>query len=111
MRPDGPMSQQPRDLGPSPQEAEELNRSTATATFLQSRWFRWLLVGIAVITLVSFIVPLLPLGGAPQAQPAAPDGVRAPDFTLPAADGRSVSLADLRARNDYVVIVFYRGVF
>lgn len=32
----------------------------------------------------------------------------APEFTLPAADGDPVSLADLRERGD-VVLVFYRG--
>lgn len=102
----------PRDLGPSPEEADELNRSTASATFLQARWFRWLVAGIAVITIVSLAIPFLPLGGGDGAPaPSAPDAVRAPDFTLPAADGRSVNLTDLRSRNDYVVLVFYRGLF
>jgi AhpC/TSA family protein len=35
-------------------------------------------------------------------------GRRAPDFTLPNAAGRPVSLADLRARGA-VVLSFYRG--
>ena len=35
-------------------------------------------------------------------------GQPAPDFTLPNADGRSVSLAELRARGP-VVLSFYRG--
>ena len=35
-------------------------------------------------------------------------GQAAPDFTLPNADGRSVSLAELRARGP-VVLSFYRG--
>jgi peroxiredoxin len=35
-------------------------------------------------------------------------GERAPDFTLPDATGRPVSLAEYRGRKP-VVIVFYRG--
>ena len=35
-------------------------------------------------------------------------GQAAPDFTLPSADGQSVSLAELRARGP-VVLSFYRG--
>ena len=35
-------------------------------------------------------------------------GQAAPDFTLPDADGRSVSLTELRARGP-VVLSFYRG--
>ena len=35
-------------------------------------------------------------------------GQPAPDFTLPNADGRPVSLAELRARGP-VVLSFYRG--
>ena len=35
-------------------------------------------------------------------------GGPAPDFTLPDADGRPVSLKDLRARG-HVVLSFYRG--
>jgi hypothetical protein len=35
-------------------------------------------------------------------------GQPAPDFTLPNADGRSVGLAELRARGP-VVLSFYRG--
>jgi hypothetical protein len=35
-------------------------------------------------------------------------GQAAPDFTLPVADGRAVSLAELRARGP-VVLSFYRG--
>ena len=35
-------------------------------------------------------------------------GDPAPDFTLPDADGRAVSLADFRGKKP-VVLVFYRG--
>jgi hypothetical protein len=35
----------------------------------------------------------------------------APDFSLPAADGREVALAQLLSENHSVVLVFYRGFF
>jgi cytochrome oxidase Cu insertion factor (SCO1/SenC/PrrC family) len=34
-------------------------------------------------------------------------GAKAPDFELPAANGRKVSLASLRGKN--IILVFYRG--
>ena len=36
---------------------------------------------------------------------------RAPAFTLPAADGTSVSLSDLLEDRSAAVLVFYRGFF
>ena len=36
-----------------------------------------------------------------------PTGTKAPDFTLPQQDGKSVSLSKLRGKN--VVLVFYKG--
>ncbi|MGO4886111.1 MAG: hypothetical protein ACLP59_35595 [Bryobacteraceae bacterium] len=41
--------------------------------------------------------------GAPQA------GAPAPDFTLPDANGKPVSLAELRKSNRAVLLIFYRG--
>jgi peroxiredoxin len=41
---------------------------------------------------------------------AVPLGAPAPDFTLPAHDGREVALADYRGRRA-VVLVFLRGFF
>ena len=41
--------------------------------------------------------------GAPQ------PGSQAPDFTLPDANGRPVSLADLRKNSRGVLLIFYRG--
>ena len=38
-------------------------------------------------------------------------GDRAPAFTLPAADGTSVSLSDLLDGRAAAVLVFYRGFF
>ncbi len=42
----------------------------------------------------------------PEHAPA--PGTAAPDFALPALDGRTVSLADYRGRQP-VLLVFYRG--
>ena len=36
---------------------------------------------------------------------------RAPEFTLPAADGTSVSLSDLLDNRAAAVLLFYRGFF
>jgi len=36
---------------------------------------------------------------------------RAPEFTLPAADGTSVSLSDLLDNRAVAVLLFYRGFF
>ncbi len=41
--------------------------------------------------------------GAPQA------GQHAPNFTLPCADGKPVTLAELRNQNRAVLLIFYRG--
>jgi len=41
--------------------------------------------------------------GAPQA------GQTAPDFTLPDANGKPVTLSDLRTANRAVLLIFYRG--
>ncbi len=38
-------------------------------------------------------------------------GGRAPAFTLPAADGTSVSLSDLLDNRTAAVLLFYRGFF
>ena len=44
-------------------------------------------------------------GGIPQ------PGDKAPSFELHDTDGQPVALADLLARNEAVVLVFYRGFF
>ncbi len=38
-------------------------------------------------------------------------GGQAPEFTLPAADGTSVSLSDLLDNRTAAVLLFYRGFF
>lgn len=72
------------------------------------RWPAWLALGLS---------SLLLLGGAwfnfvgarvPDAPTALRVGERPPDFTLPDAAGRPVSLSDYRGDRP-VVLVFYRG--
>ena len=49
---------------------------------------------------------------AATATPAAtPESLRAPEFSLPAADGGTVSLSGLLDGKDGAALVFYRGFF
>jgi hypothetical protein len=74
------------------------------------RWPAWIALGVST--------GLLLLGGwfnfvvarVPATAPAVRVGESAPDFTLPDADGRPVSLAAYRGRKP-VVLVFYRGAW
>ena len=45
----------------------------------------------------------------PAAAEAPRAGSQAPDFTLTDAGGKSVSLAEMRKANRYVLLIFYRG--
>ena len=78
------------------------------AVALGRRWYAWtalvltlaLLLGGATFNFVLARIPVTPSNlhvGSPP-----------PDFTLPDAGGRSVSLADYRGKKP-VVLVFYRG--
>ena len=72
------------------------------------RWPAWLALGLSGLLLLggawfNFVVARVPV--APTALRV---GERPPDFTLPDAAGRPVSLADYRGKKP-VVIVFYRG--
>jgi hypothetical protein len=72
------------------------------------RWPAWLVLGFMDLLLIAgtwfnFVAARVP--GTPTALHL---GERAPDFTLPDATGRPVSLADYRGKRP-VVIVFYRG--
>ncbi len=67
-----------------------------------------LLLGLAIIVLFlafifSFSRNLPASAGAPKV------GTPAPEFTLPDAAGKPVSLADLRAGRHWVLLIFYRG--
>lgn len=68
-----------------------------------------------VFTLLIFSVPVRAQLGPKDGADLAPTdlnrikvGQAAPDFTLEAADGKPITLADFRAKK-IVVLVFYRG--
>ena len=72
------------------------------------RWPAWIALGVSTALLVlgswfNFVVAQVP-----ATTPTVRVGEAAPDFTLPDASGRPVSLADYRGRKP-VVLVFYRG--
>jgi cytochrome oxidase Cu insertion factor (SCO1/SenC/PrrC family) len=71
------------------------------------RWYVWpalvLSVGLLVLGAWTYVAARIP--ATPTALRV---GERPPDFTLPDASGRPVSLADYRGKKP-VVLVFYRG--
>ena len=72
------------------------------------RWPAWVALGFTSLVLVAgawfnFVLTLVP-----DTPTALKVGERAPDFTLPDASGRPVTLADYRGKKP-VVLVFYRG--
>jgi hypothetical protein len=77
---------------------------------LTRRWYAWLALGLSLLLLtlgsyVNFVVARIP------AEPVVLRvGEPAPEFTLPDATGRPVSLADYRGKKP-VVLVFYRGAW
>lgn len=80
----------------------------AVARARARRWPAWLALGLSGLLLVAgawfnFVAARVP--GAPTALRV---GERPPDFTLPDATGRPVSLADYRGKKP-VVLIFYRG--
>jgi hypothetical protein len=72
------------------------------------RWPAWLALGFTSLLLVGGAWFNFVLARVPDAPTALRVGERPPDFTLPDATGRPVSLADFRGQKP-VVIVFYRG--
>jgi hypothetical protein len=81
---------------------------TAVVRARGRRWPAWLALGVSVVLLLgggwfNFVMARIP--SAPMVLRV---GERAPEFTLPDAGGRPVSLADFRGKKP-VVLVFYRG--
>jgi cytochrome oxidase Cu insertion factor (SCO1/SenC/PrrC family) len=75
---------------------------------------KWLLsVGMALVLIA---LPMMVAAQLPESKGAPAVGEKAPDFTLPDADGKPVKLADVLAGKDAagkkpngVLLVFYRG--
>jgi hypothetical protein len=92
-----------------------LNASTATSTFLDKRWFRVGAIAIVVLVVLSFSIPIFAPLFSDTGNHAAPantsNTLAVPDFELPTAFGGNLRLSDELARNDTVVLVFYRGFF
>src|SRR5207248_3203385 len=83
--------------------------------FAQAGKYRGKISGV-VLTLLSLTLFGLFCFGAffearhlPPAESALRVGQQAPDFTLAAGDGKSVTLSQLRQGNRAVLLIFYRG--
>jgi hypothetical protein len=72
------------------------------------RWTSWLALAFSTLVLIVGTWFNFVAARVPDTPTALRVGERAPDFTLPDASGRPVSLADYRGRRA-VVLVFYRG--
>jgi hypothetical protein len=72
------------------------------------RWPAWLALGLSSVLLLAGAWFNFVAARVPAAPTALAVGERPPDFTLPDAAGRPVSLADYRGARP-VVLVFYRG--
>lgn len=78
------------------------------AVALGRRWYAWTALGLSLALFglgayVNFVMARIP-----PAPVVLRVGERPPDFTLPDASGRPVTLADYRGRQP-VILVFYRG--
>lgn len=72
------------------------------------RWPAWLALGLSTLLLAGGVWVNFVVARVPATPTALRLGERPPDFTLPDAGGRPVSLADYRGAKP-VVLVFYRG--
>jgi hypothetical protein len=72
------------------------------------RWYAWLALGLSVFLLAAGAWTNFVVARIPAMPTALRVGEPAPDFTLPDASGRPVSLADYRGRKP-VILIFYRG--
>ena len=80
----------------------------AVARARRRRWPAWLALGLTSLLLVGGAWFNFVGARVPDTPTALRVGERPPDFTLPDAAGRPVSLADYRGKKP-VVLVFYRG--
>jgi AhpC/TSA family len=80
----------------------------AVARAQERRWPAWLALGFTALLLAGAAWFDFVGARVPDVPTALRVGERAPDFTLPDASGRAVTLADYRGRKP-VVLVFYRG--
>jgi hypothetical protein len=72
------------------------------------RWPAWVALGLSSVLLVAGAWFDFVAARVPDTPTALRVGERPPDFTLPDATGRPVSLAEFRGQKP-VVLVFYRG--
>jgi len=72
------------------------------------RWPAWLALGLSSLLLVAGAWFNFVVARVPDSPTAVRVGDRPPDFTLPDATGRPVSLVDYRGKKP-VVLLFYRG--
>ena len=80
----------------------------AVARARARRWPAWLALGLASLLLVAGAWFNFVVARVPDTPTVLRVGEPPPDFTLPDAAGRPVSLADYRGKKP-VVLVFYRG--
>jgi hypothetical protein len=80
----------------------------AVASARRRRWPAWLALGFSGFLLAAGAWFNFVGARIPDTPTAMKVGERAPDFTLPDALGRTVSLAEYRGKKP-VVLVFYRG--
>jgi hypothetical protein len=78
------------------------------AVALGRRWYAWTALVLSLVLLLGGATFNFVLARLPVVQTTLRVGERPPDFTLPDAGGRPVSLADYRGKKP-VVLVFYRG--
>jgi cytochrome oxidase Cu insertion factor (SCO1/SenC/PrrC family) len=72
------------------------------------RWPGWAALALSLLLLGAGVWVNAVVARVPDTPVAFRVGERAPDFTLPDADGRPVTLADYRGQKP-VVLIFYRG--
>ena len=80
----------------------------ALALVRSRRWPAWVALGLTALLLAGSVWFNVFVARIPAAPVVLRVGERPPEFTLPDAAGRPVSLADYRGKKP-VILVFYRG--